>query len=474
MLGWFSGLCYTTVVYEIRQVLALHEKHTIKQRGISAAVPVKLLVSVLVITTLGTAPLSGSASARSLQEDLQDVLKTHPRLQGQKKAVGAAEDSIRQSRSAYFPGVVLSGDIGPEYVDSPSRRSTQGEDFFDTRRSTTLTITQNLFNGFGTDSDVEIAKLGKARAALTLRIVEESVLFDGIRSYLNVLKQSRLLEIAKNNERTLQNQLELESARVERGSGLTVDVLQAKSRLQLARERVVSLFGDLRRAHSVYLEVFNRVAVPGRMTVPDLRLDALPETMEGALSIAADRSPVLKVVNRDVEIASEARTLAKATYWPRVDLVGEGSWENDVDGVPGIRREGQVVLRARWSLFDGFLTPASSARASKVYSAELDRRRNIDRDIRNKVRQAWSVYRTSREQRDLLENAVNIATEVFEARQKLRRAGRESVINVLDAENELNTARLRFTDATFNHILASYRVLFQTGHLTPETLGLTR
>ena len=39
------------------------------------------------------------------------------------------------------------------------------------------------------------------------------------------------------NETNIQNQLNLEDERVQRGSGIAVDVLQAKSRLQLAKER---------------------------------------------------------------------------------------------------------------------------------------------------------------------------------------------------------------------------------------------
>ena len=88
------------------------------------------------------------------------------------------------------------------------------------------------------------------------------------------------------------------------------------------------------------------------------------------------------------------------------------------------------------------------------------------------MRRAWAQYQTTAEQRDLLENAVNIASEVFEARKKLRQRGRESVINLLDAENELNTARLRFNDASFNHVIAAYRLLLQTGRLNPDTLNL--
>ena len=452
----------------------MHEKRTMKQRGKFAAAPVRLLASVMVLSGVGMASLSDIASARSLQDDLQLLLKTHPLLQADQNDIDAAKENIREAQAGYFPKVTLSGDFGREYVDSPSRRSTQEEDFFDSRRATSLKITQNLFDGFDTSSKEQIAKLRKDRVATISQIRQQSLLYDGIRSYLNVLKQSLLLDIAKKNERTLQDQLELESARVERGSGLAVDVLQAKSRLQLARERVVSLLGDLREAHSVYIELFNQTAVPARMTLPKIPRDALPETMEGAISIAATDNPVLKRSRHDTQIASEQRTEKQSAFWPRIDLVGEGSWEKDVDGIPGVRREGQVIVRAVWDIFDGFLTDARSSAAASSYSAELDRRRNVDRDVQNKVRQAWSIYNTSREQRDLLENAVNIAAEVFEARQKLRKAGRESVINLLDAENELNTVRLRFTDATFNHVLASYRVLLQTGRLTPETLKLSR
>lgn len=412
--------------------------------------------------------------ANPLTEELRHLLDTNPRLKAAQKGVSSAEQGIREARAGYFPKVNLSGDIGQEYVDSPSRRSTQGEDFFDTRRATTLTVTQNLFEGFRTSASEKIAALEKDVSSVRYRITEQTLLFDGIRAYVNVLKQSKLLEIAKQNETTLQDQLELESERVERGSGLAVDVLQAKSRLQLARERVVSILGDLRNAHSIYIELFNRPAVPNQMTVPVVPRGALPETLDGAVSIAAAENAVLKQSRNVVEIASERRTVEQSTFWPRIDLVGEGSWEKNVDGVPGVRREGQVTVRAVWDIFDGFLTSARSSRASVDYSAALDGRRTIDRDVRNRVRQAWSRYRTTRDQEELLQNAVNIASEVFEARQKLRQRGRESVINLLDAENELNSARLRHTDSSFNHVLAAYRVLLQTGRLTPDTLQLSK
>ncbi len=249
-------------------------------------------------------------------------------------------------------------------------------------------------------------------------------------------------------------------------------MLQAKARLQLARERAVTVAGDLRQAMSTYTQTFDRPASPARMKLPAIPVAALPETLDGAVSIASEENPALKVSLMQVDIASEQRTVAEASYWPRIDLVGEGSWENDVDGVAGVRREGKVVLRAVWDIFDGFLTPARSSKAAIAYGAALDSRIAIDRGVRDKVRRAWEQYRTSAEQKELLSNAVNIASEVFEARKKLRNAGKESAINVLDSESELSGARLRLASATHEHLLAAYRVLLQTGRLTPETLSI--
>lgn len=425
-----------------------------------------------VAVLLGPIAVSGPVAANDLRTELRHLLETHPRLLAARKSVDAASEGVREARSGYLPKVTLSGDAGPEVVDSPSRRSTEGETFSDTRRSSTLTVTQNVFEGFRVDAVNRIAALEKNSTGQSYLIAEQEMLYHGVEAYLEVLKHSAMLDIARANERTLQEQLQLESERVERGSGLAVDVLQAKARLQLARERVVTVAGDLRQAMSTYTQTFDRPPSPARMTLPPLPVSALPESVEGAVSIAAEENPVLKQSLMRVDIASEQRTVAESTYWPRVDLVGEGSWERDVDGVAGIRREGKVVLRAVWDIFDGFLTPARSSKAAIEYGAALDNRLAIDRGVRDRVRRAWEQYRTSAEQKELLANAVNIAAEVFEARKKLRNAGRESAINVLDAESELSGARLRLASATHEHLLAAYRVLLQTGRLTPETLSI--
>ena len=69
-------------------------------------------------------------------------------------------------------------------------------------------------------------------------------------------------------------------------------------------------------------------------------------------------------------------------------------------------------------------------------------------------------------------NAVNIAEEVYAGRQKLREAGQETSVNVLDSLSELKTAQINFVDASYNARLSVYRVLRAVGHLRAQDMGL--
>jgi len=97
----------------------------------------------------------------------------------------------------------------------------------------------------------------------------------------------------------------------------------------------------------------------------------------------------------------------------------------------------------------------------------------VTREVSQEVETSWNELMTSRERVDLLENAVALAAEVFDSRRRLRDTGRETALNVLDAENELYNARINLVGATFDARRASYRLLQGTGALTPRTLGFT-
>jgi adhesin transport system outer membrane protein len=334
-------------------------------------------------------------------------------------------------------------------------------------------LTQNVFNGFATPSQVRSARLNQELAEFTLQGTSQNILFEGIDAYLEVLRQSRLVALAQESERTIMRQLHLEDERVQRGSGIAVDVLQAKSRLQLAKERRIGFEGALADANTRYIQVFDHPPRPSAMRDPRPPADLLPANLDQALTIAREENPAIDSSLAGVAVAEQGKRLARSSYYPSVDVVASATQANDTDLVRGTRTDASVLLSATWNLFDGFATTAGTSQAVAEYKAARKNHDVVERDVLRQTHLAWNEWVTARQRVELLENAVAIASEVFEARQKLREAGRETVINVLDAENEVYNARINLVEASGDVTRAAYQLLQGMGRLGPAELGLT-
>ena len=190
------------------------------------------------------------AYALTVEEALTRLFADHPQIRAGEKTVQSTALEIDKSLSLFLPTVTLSTDTGLEVIDDPAERAKQfdSEPFRRNTNSVTVTMTQNLFNGFATASVTKSARLNKALAEFTLEGTRQNTLFQGISAYIGVLRQERQVGLARTNEQTIRTQLELQDERVQRGSGIAVDVLQQKSRLQLAKERRVNFEGALEDA----------------------------------------------------------------------------------------------------------------------------------------------------------------------------------------------------------------------------------
>jgi adhesin transport system outer membrane protein len=405
-----------------------------------------------------------SASGAPLREELTDLLGAHPLIRSGQAQVQSADQGVRTSLSPFLPNLSLRGEIGREKVYTPGFRATPNGKFDAKPEETTATLTQNLWDGGAKYANRRGAKLQLEVADYSLTNVRQSVILEGTTGYLNVLRQSSLLAIAEQNERSIREQLNLEDERVQRGAGIAVDVLQAKSRLQFALEQRATVRGALEDARSRYLQVFGRVPLPTEMAIPRRRAD-IPDDLETAVSIGVTSNPQVRVAQRQIDIVATQRAAIKSEYQPRIDLVLEGSYEKDFNGVPDIRRDYSGRLRGTWTLFNGFSTQSRARQATYDSQARMEELAQIRRKTEESIRLAWYALMTAQERTELLENAVNIASEVYDSRRKLREAGRETIINVLDAESEVLAAQINYTSAQFDALIARYQLLRAMGQL---------
>ncbi len=414
--------------------------------------------------------VAAPALGAPLQDELRGLITEHPLIKSNEAQVSSAAQGTRATLAPFLPSLDLSGDYGYEHVSIPSFRASPDGPLSTDAHNWAATLKQNVWDGRKYANRAG-AKLNEQAVGATLTSVRQNVVLEGATAYINVLRQNELVDLSSQNEGNIRKQLNLEDERVRRGSGIAVDVLQAKSRLQVSLERLVAYKGAFRDAHARYAQVFGHPAEIGAMPVPNLPRQLLPQTADDAVAIALKENPQVTVSDKRIEITAQQKRSAQAELYPTFDVVLTDKYQENYFGSPGIRRDKTAKLQMTWNLFNGFGTTARTSQAAYDEVARMNDAAETRRKTEEQTRLAWQTLETTTERVALLENAVNIASEVFEARKKLRESGKETVINVLDAENEVYSARIAYTSAVYDARIATFQLLAAIGRLEFDRIG---
>lgn len=420
-----------------------------------------ICILVAAIASIGVA---STAMARPLSGELQSLMMEHPMIKSARKQVEAAEFGIAAAKSGWLPKVNLVGDMGNERIETALTTN-------EARRKAALTIEQNLFAGGRTQAGVAAAEIDFAIQENSFDSTVQGVLLEGLTAYIQVVRYKTLLAIAERNEATTARQLSLEDMRVRQGGGIAVDALQAKTRLQIAKERRVFYGQGLRDAEANYRQVFGRSPQLDDIQDLDMPASRMPATIDMAMQTGLTTNPTLREALLQSRKSQKLIDIENSGMYPSVDLVGLQNSEKNVSQTPK-RDEVSVLLKLNWNLFAGFETTSRVGAETARHGAAVDREVAVRHKMEEFIQMSWNQLINGKEREDLLENAVGISYEVMLNRKRLRDAGKESAINVLDSEMEYFSVLSNKINASYDTRLGGFRLLSATGMLTPETLGL--
>lgn len=408
------------------------------------------------------------AAAQTLGSELSGLVEHNPQIQSKTKSVSAAVAGIGVARAGYFPTVKIAGDGGFEHDDTQTRRETQGESFNRGRETSSVVVTQHLFDGHATDSAVDSATISHEVANSELRNTRQTVLLEGVSAYVAVIKAMRMIELAHDSERKVHEQLNLEDERVEKGAGLASDVLAAKQRLQVAKEARVRYEGEFQAAVAKYTQVFGHAPDLAALKEPPVPKGQVPASLDEALALAAKDNPTIETAMHNVALANEKRRGAEAGNYPSVDLVGRGDYNDGNAATTGLSRTGSVLVTVTWELFSGFKTASQTMQAAHEHAASQDNRLYADRKVAEAVRTAWYKLKTARERLDLLDTAATLAEELWQAMRLRHNAGKATITEVLDSETKINDARISYAAAYYDMVSATYELLGALGRMEAD------
>lgn len=423
------------------------------------------LASVSAVVTM-LAPLP--AQAETFKEMLEQVLPGHNRVKAATADVEGAENLTEVARGGWYPTANFTGEYGYEKENKPSNTLDTNMYF----KKYEATVRQLLWDFGAANATIDRAEIAQAQAEATRAGAKQSLILDGLTAYINLVRTSQQTGFTRESESNIRRQTGLEEARVQRGSGLSTDVLQAKTQLAGAEAARVSAEGTLDSARNRFRALFGRdPANVSTLATPPVPVDLMPISLSDAINDARRNNVSLKIAQMTADMARKSAEATKASQlYPRVDLVGEARDKINYAGTAGTQTELLGKVQVTYPLNLGF-TAINSLRAAESNVVAADSRLADTRDlVEEQVRNAWENLATQRSRADYLKNQANIANEFLELARKERKLGTRSLIDVLAGETALINANSSAASADADVAIAAFTLLSTLGNLDERAI----
>ena len=414
--------------------------------------------------------LTPSAQATTIKEAIETPLATNPDIGIVTSNREAVDQELRQARGLYLPQVDVTGGLGVGLLDDAATRAagdgTRSQDMGDV----TLSLRQRLFDGYESSSTVEREQARVESAASRVLENSEVLSLDVIGAYMQVLRTRDLVGLAERNLEVHLDILESLEARLSGGGGSRADVAQTQVRVSRARATLTLNYNLLRDAEADYTRVVGQF--PHDIEPPEAPIGALPEDLDDAVHTAMRNNLTTRIFEADVRSAQAEIGIAEVPLWPSVSLEGTSEYNDGLTGVDEYEYNNTVMLRLDWNLFRGGIDRAARQEAVARLSESKNRRFKSQVDAEREMRRSWFALEASQQSVLDLRDAVAFALETRDAYVQQFEVAQRTLLDVLDAENELFVSASELVTAETNEVLATYRILAVAGILM-GTLGIT-
>jgi outer membrane protein len=424
-------------------------------RGLSVA---SLVVAACLMST-------SAAQAVSLYEALATAYSSNPTLDAARAQLRATDEGVPQVLSEWRPTVLGTAQGGHEWDNQNKPLRLEQET---NPRTYGVTVRQPIFDGFGTvagTSEAEnLVQAGRAQLSST----EQIVLLNAVTAYMNVVRDTAVLELNRNNEKVLQAQLEATQARYDVGELTRTDVAQAEASLQGAIASRIQAEGQLTASQAIYRQVIGDDPVD--VTMPE-QTPQLPSSRDESV-VLSQGAPTVRAAQFQERAAKDDIDVQFSDLLPTVAIEGSYQRQQDLGTRDSEADVGSVIGQVTIPLYQAG-APDSRVRQSK--QLYMQSKRLTDEALRAAEQEAvnaWTALQTAIAQARSFEEQERANLIALEGVRQEQEVGARTILDVLDAQQALLTSQVSLVSSQTDHVVAQFRLLAAGGALTAQNLSL--
>lgn len=429
-----------------------------------------IISSVVLGLTLfaGTNVLAQDTVVR-LTDTVTTALEYSPRLkvlQANHEAIGFERD---RAKGGYFPQVDVAFGYGIEAHSDINTRGNNTEHNFYDRLEGSIRLSQLLYDGKEVSSRVRVEEAKLVSANHRVFDNAEAIALDAIIAHMEVYRQRELVGLAQMNVNDHLGILDQLEERQEGGAGSIADVDQTRARLARANASLAETKAALKSAEANYQRYVGKLA--GDVEFFTVPADILPKTLDEAIMMTAENNPKVMALGANIDEADQKVELSRANFLPKVHAELSSSYEDQVESNETYEHNNQAMVRLRWNVFSGHSDVADrKAAMARKMQAKANRDDQQDQVV-EETRTTWAELESARMQAVSFGDALGYNQKTLDSYRKQFNVGQRTLLDVLDARNEMFQSSGLLVTAKTNEVIAAERLLALTGKLN-ASLGI--
>ncbi len=428
-----------------------------------------LLGSAMLAATFAAGP----ATADTLREALLLAYQNNPTLTGARAGQRAIDENVPLALADGRPRLGALGSYTENVV-------TSSNSFSSPRRQAVASaqLSVPIYQGGAVRNAIRAADQRVDAGQADLRATESAIFSQVVAAYMDVIRDSAIVGLNRAQVGVLSVNLEATSDRFQIGDLTRTDVAQSEARLQLSISDLQTARANLIASKENYIAL---VGQPPEDLQPPPPLPNLPENPDEAVDIALANNPDILAARERSDAAEYDIGVARASRKPSLSAIGDSSYTNSLDSLQSpaaglaVSQEStaaSIGVQLNIPLYQGgrpgALIRQAQARSSQAYEQVIA----VERSVIAQTRSAYASWQAALEVIESSQRAVAAADLSLEGVRAENSVGNRTILDILDAEQELLNAQVQLVLARRNAYVAGFSLLAAMGRAEARDLNL--
>lgn len=378
-------------------------------------------------------------------------------------AFQAGQEKLPQGRALLLPSVNLGANTTWNEVDLPTANRQYNSNGYSLSLSQPIYRKQNF-------AQYQQAKAQVSQAEAQFAVARQDLIIRVAQAYFDVLLAQDNVTLAGAQKAAIGEQLEMAKRNFEVGIATITDTHEAQARYDLTTSQEIAAQNDLEIKKRALQQIISKI--PEHLAVLNSKLPLVlpePNDMTKWVAQAEQQSPQIAIQRAALEIADQEVERNRAGHYPTLDLVAGHSRNNNSSYLlSGVVTSQTIGLQLNLPIYQG---GSVSSKVREALANQEKARQDLElahRQAALQTRQSFLGVTSGMAQVKALEQALVSSQSSLDSTRLGQEVGVRTNVDVLNAQQQLYTAKRDLSQARYNYILSQLKLKSAVGVLSDE------